>query len=156
MHTKPISASQYLSTKLNTPPNLNLLKNNLEASSLFPTILIMAGPFLFPDSKYFLSRLLLIKQQGTVFNFICINSSISWQNISTFLSPRYIASEIPCICYHFQCSKTSTSVTISLITLGAPIYLVGGLLVSCSVLDFSVSNAEMAPDCKYPIVLNRI
>lgn len=43
IHIELGPASQYFSTTLSAPPNLNLLEHSLEASVLFPTLITTAG-----------------------------------------------------------------------------------------------------------------
>ena len=149
-------ASQYFSALFSAPSNLNLLENNSEASTLFLIGMTIADLFQFLDSKRCFFLVLLIDQQSRVFNCISVDDSISRQSISIFPSSRNRNCDIPCIFNLYQRSKVSTSITQLSIDLATLISIFEWILVSFSLLNFSVSNVEMAPDCEYLTLQNRI
>ena len=107
MYIKLGPASQYFSTSFSALPNLNFLEQSLETSALFSTIITIVNFLPLLDSKCFSSQVSLISQRGSVFNCIPIDNSISRQNSSIFISPKYCVKDVPCTLSLCQCSKAS-------------------------------------------------
>lgn len=98
----------------------------------------------------------IINYWGIVFHCIPIDDSISHQSRSIFSSPKYCAKDISCtlsLCYR---SKASISLIFLSINLATLISILKWSLTRILALDFSMSNAKMAPHSKYLILLNQV
>lgn len=120
------------------------------------TLITMAEPFPISDSRRSSRRASLTSHRGRVFGLIPVEDSISRQSKSIFPSPRYRASDIPCTFSRCHRSRASNPITPSSTDFVTLIEVFEWSLINSSALDFSVSNAEIDPDWKYPNLLNLI
>lgn len=121
---------------------------------LFSTLISIAKPFSLSDSRCFSSGPSFISHQGYVLNSISINDSIFWQSSFIFSLSQYYAKDILYTLSLFQHFKASIPITFLSIDLAARIITWKWFLTIFFAFHISMSNAKIALDCKYPILLN--
>lgn len=123
--------------------------HNCFASLFFLTVIIVAGPHLFPLSYYFLSWILFISHYGKVFSFMLLDDSSSCRNSYILILPKHISIDIPCTLRHCKCSYIFTPTMAASMAFTARISTFNNCEINSPTLVFFVRSAATFLHGKY-------